>query len=325
VSASLEPTADRGRRNDRSSGDPDDAGSDEVVSDEDDVGSEAAEEFIRRHDWLIRFGRIGWAAKGVVYLLIGVLAFTIAAKPFAPTADGQADPSGAVATIAQQPFGGVLMWVMALGLLTYAAWRIVTVLLPARLSTHALARRVGYTASALTYLALALTAVSLARRPGSSGGSGRESQDAQVAQVTRSVMEWTGGRWLVGLAGLVVIGVGLYFLYKGVSASFEDDLEHRSVGPFSWTIIRTMGRVGWVGRAVMMALIGVFLVAAAIDYDPSEARGLDDSLRRVADSSIGVVLVYVVAIGLVLYGAYCIVSTPARRLVATDDDAVDPS
>lgn len=288
----------------------------------DDVGSEAVEQFVHRHPWMVKFARIGWAAKGVVYLLTGVLAFVVAAAPFRESSSNaeQADPSGAIAKIAEQPFGTFLLWSMAVGLIVYALWRFVTVILPAGTDAHAVLRRVGYAVSGIIYVALAITAIALARRSGSSDGG--QSQDTQVSELTADVLAWTGGRFLVGLVGLVLIGIGAYFFWKGVTASFEKELEHRSVGPFSWRVIRAMGRVGWIGRATMMALIGVFVTRAAIRFDPDEARGLDDSLRRVADSSIGMVVVYVVAVGLVLYGAFCIISTPVQKLVATDEDTV---
>lgn len=294
---------------------------------DDDVGSDAAEEFVQRHPGVVTFARVGWAAKGVVYLLTGLLAFTIAAdggnSSQSGGSSGQADPSGAVATIAQQPFGQLLMWIVAAGLFLYAAWRIVTVLLPADVDGHSVLRRVGYSVSAATYIALGVTAVSLATKPGSSGsGDGGSSQDSQVTKVTQSVMEWPAGRWLVGLGGLVVIGIAVYFGYKAYTASFEKELEHRSIGPFSWHVVRIMGRVGWIGRSAMMALIGVFVTRAAIQFDPDEARGLDDSLRRVADDTLGMVLVLVVALGLTLYGAFCILTSPARKVVATDEDTV---
>lgn len=287
---------------------------------DDDVGSDHLEQFVHRHPGFVKVARVGWAAKGVVYLLTGLLAFTVAANPFGGGGtEGQAAPSGAVATIAEQPFGEILLWVLAAGLFLYAAWRLLTVFLPADLDLHAVLRRIGYTVSAAVYVALGLAAVSLARRPGSSSGGG--SQDSRVTEITTSVMEWTGGRWLVGVAGVVVVGIGIYFAWKGVSGSFEKQLEHRRVGPLSWNALRNMGRAGWLGRAVMMALIGVFVTRAAIQFDPNEAQGLDDSLRRVADDPFGTVLVVVVALGLTLYGAFCIVSTPVRKLVASDDDS----
>jgi fumarate reductase subunit D len=289
----------------------------------DEIGSDTAEAFVRRHPGLIDLGRIGWVAKGIVYGLTGVVAVMVAVDPYG-SSDDEASQSGAVAQIARQPFGEVFLWVVIVGLLLYAAWRLVTVILPADNDGSAWVRRVGYTASAITYLALAVTAFSLARKPGSAGGGGSGSgsggEDAQVEKVTRSVMEWTGGRYLVGIAGLVVIGIGCAFLWKGVSASFEKQLAHRSVGPIPYDGLVVMGRIGWGGRAVMMGLIGVFLTRAAIRFDPNDARGLDDSLRAAADSSVGRILVLAVAAGLIVYGAYCIVSAPARRLVASDDD-----
>lgn len=293
-----------------------------------DVGSDRLEEFVDRHPGVVTIARVGWAAKGVVYVLIGLLAFTVAADPFgwrSASGSGEADPSGAIATIARQPFGTVLLWAVGIGLLLYALWRLVTVVLPADLDAHAVLRRVGYTVSAATYVVLGLSALSLALHPGSSGGGGAQgqssqSQDSQVTTATNAVMEWTGGRWIVGVAGVVVVGIGGYFLWKAATASFEKQLERRSVGPLSWNVVRNMGRVGWIGRAVMMGLIGVFVTRAAIQFDPDEARGLDDSLRRVADDSFGMVLVLVVALGLVLYGGFCIVSAPLRKLVPTDED-----
>jgi hypothetical protein len=291
---------------------------------DDEVGSDATEEFIQRHPGIVEFARVGWAAKGIVYLLTGILAFTVAADPNggAGGQGSQADPSGAVSKIAQQPYGSVLLWAMAVGLFVYAAWRIVTVLLPADLDGHAVLRRIGYSVSAAVYVGLGLTAVSLATRPGSAGGGDGQGQDSQVTTITRSVMEWPAGRWLVGLGGLVVIGIGVYFAWKGISGSFEKELSHRSIGPLSWNVIRGMGRIGWLGRAVMMVLIGVFVTRAAINFDPNDARGLDDSLRRVADNDLGMVLVVIVAVGLALYGAFCIVSSPARKVVATDEETV---
>lgn len=286
----------------------------------DDVGSDATERFVREHRWVVHAARVGWAAKGVVYLLTGVLAFTVALAPFRDDAAAeQADPVGAIAKIAEQPFGTALLWLMAVGLVVYALWRLVTVLLPAELDGHSVLRRVGYVVSALTYLALAFTAVTLARHSGSASG---ETQDSQVSQATADVLAWTGGRTLVGLAGMTLIGIAVYFLWKGVSASFERELHHRSVGPFSWRAVRALGRIGWIGRATMMALIGLFVTRAAIEFDPDEASGLDDSLRRVADTTVGTALVDVVAVGLVLYGVFCVVSAPIQKLVATDEDTV---
>ena len=290
-------------------------------SDDGRVGSDAAEAFLHRHPWVVDVGRVGWLAKGVVYTLTGVLAMTVVADPFEVSTD-EANQMGAVAEIAQQPFGEALLWVMAIGLFVYAAWRIVTVVMPADTDGHALLKRIAYLVSAIVYVFLALTAISFARHPGTSGTASTEGEDAKIERFTADVMGWTGGRWLVGLIGLVVIGIGVYFFVKAVTGKFEKDLEHKSVGPLSWDVIRAMGRIGWIGRAAMMSLIGVFLVRAAQRFDPNEASGLDDSLRRIADDSLGVALVFVVAIGLIVYGVFCLVTVTTQKLVATDDRTV---
>jgi hypothetical protein len=285
------------------------------------VGSDTAEAFLHRHPWVVGVGRVGWFAKGVVYALTGVLAMTVVADPF-DVSGGEANQTGAIAKIAQQPFGELLLWAMAIGLFVYAAWRLVTIALPADTDGHAILKRVGYAVSAFVYVVLGITAISLARQPGSSGDATTEGEDSRIGTFTADLMSRSGGRWLVGLIGLVVIGIGVYFFVKAVTRKFEQELEHRSVGPFSWEAIRTMGFVGWIGRAAMMGLIGVFLVRAAVQFDPNEARGLDDSLRRVADHSFGVVLVFVVAVGLILYGAFCMITAPTQKLIATDDRTV---
>jgi len=288
----------------------------------DNLGSDGAAAFVRRHRWVVTLGRVGWVAKGVVYALTGVLALTLATDYIGATHDSdEANQTGAVSKVAQQPFGTTLLWLLAIGLFIYAAWRIVTVVLPADNDTAAWLNRIGYTVSAIVYIGLALTAISLARQPGTAASETSQQEDATIEQFTADVLGWSGGRLLVGVLGLVVIAIGFVFAWKGISASFTKHLEKRSVGPFDWEVVKAMGRIGWVGRGVMMALIGWFLLRAAVQFDATEARGLDDSLRRVADSSVGVILVLVVAVGLLVYGAFCIITASSVKLVASDDRA----
>lgn len=290
------------------------------------AGSTTIEAFVRRHPWVVAAGRVGWFAKGAVYLLTGVLALTVVADPFG-VSGGEADQTGAVAKIAAQPFGEALLWTTGLGVFVYAAWRVVTVSLPATIDGHSMLKRVGYAASAALYIVLGLTAISLARHPGSPGTASAPSEDSRIGALTRDVMGWrwggwSGGRWLVGLAGLIVMAVGLYFLAKALTGRFEREVEHRPVGPCSWSTIRVLGMVGWTGRSAMMLLIGVFVLRAAVQFDPAEAHGLDDSLRRVADDSLGVLLVGAVGFGLIAYGLFCVLTAGSQKLLATDDRTV---
>jgi hypothetical protein len=283
------------------------------------VGSDQAEAFVRRHPWIVTFGRIGWVAKGVVYGLTGLLALKLGTDQIGGTQDSdEANQSGAISKIAQQEYGPTLLVLLALGLFVYAAWRIVTVLLPADNEGKAWLNRLGYTISAIVYVALGVSAILLARDPGKADETGRR-EDAKVEQFTADMLGWTGGRYLVGLIALILIGVGTAFAWRGIGGSFAKQVEHRPVGPFSWKVIHAMGVVGWVGRGAMLGLIGWFVMRAAVEFDASEAHGLDESLRRVSDTTPGTALVLAVAVGLVVYGAFCLVTVPTVKLVASDD------
>jgi hypothetical protein len=284
-------------------------------------GSESVESLAQRHPELIVLARIGWLAKGLVYGLVGVLAFKIAldtAEPPAATTGGdptgaEASQSGAISEIARSSLGEIALWAVAIGLALYVLWRVVSILLPASPTVKAWATRAAYAISALVYAFLAFSAVSFAR----SGQSSRESENARVESFTRDFMDNSGGRWLVGLFGAVLVAIGVFFAYRAVTADFEDELEG-GVGPVSREHLVRLGQIGWLGRAAMMGLIGLFLVRAAVQFDPAEAEGLDGALHRLAQTSWGPFAVAAVGVGLVLYGVYCVLSAPVQRLKSAD-------
>jgi Domain of Unknown Function (DUF1206) len=211
---------------------------------------------------------------------------------------------------------------VAAGLLIYASWRIVTAVLPAENAAHAWFTRLGYGVSAVVYALLAWSAFSFVSNRSSGGetsGEGTESEDAKVERFTREVMSHVGGRWLVAIGGVLLIALGIYFARKGTRAQFEDQLAGRGVGPLSYRHLVLLGRIGWVGRGLMVALIGTFLIRAATNFDPNEAQGLDGALRRTVESGLGAVFVVVVAVALIVYGAYCAASAPQRRLASADE------
>jgi hypothetical protein len=284
------------------------------------TGSEKVEHVARRHPGLVMLGRLGWVAKGLVYGVFGVLAVQIAldasGREQGNAAEQEASQTGAVAEIADTSFGEVVLYVVAAGLLLYALWRVISVLLPAESSAKAWLTRVGYLVSAAVYTLLAWTALSFARHGGSS--SAAEGEDAKVERFTRDLMEKSGGRWLVGAVGVLVIAIGLFFAIKGLQAKFRDELEPRDVGPIRHESIVTLGRVGWVGRAIVVSLVGWLLVRAAVRFRPDEAKGFDGALREVTDSGLGVALVWFAAIALVVYGLFCVISAPRQRLKGAD-------
>jgi hypothetical protein len=283
-------------------------------------GSDHVARAVNRNPVLVTFGRIGWVAKGIVYAILGFLAFAVAVNGGA--SEDEASPSGALEKIGRSSAGSTLLVILAVGLAIYALWRLVTALLPGDDDAKAWAARAGYLVSAAMYGFLAWTAYSISQSTSSSGqaaGGGAGDDDATVSRWTADLMGHTGGRWLVGVVGVGLIVLAAVFAYRGATRDFEDDLDHAGVGPVSYRTIVRLGMVGWIARGVIVALIGVFLLRAAIDYDPDQARALDDALRRTAGSSWGAVLVALTGVGLILYAAFAIVSAPRQRLQGPRD------
>ena len=283
-----------------------------------DVGSQQAERFTREHPGLVKFCRLGWAAKGAVYVLVGVLALFIALDSRSAggsgSSDQEASPGGAIAQIAESAGGALLLYVIAAGLVLFSTWRIISVMLPASNDMKSWLNRIGYLVSAGTYLLLAWTAVSFARYP----GGGQESEDSKIETFTADLLGKSYGRALVFVIGAVLICIAAAFLWKAITASFTSQLASGGVGPFSHDTIVLMGRIGWVGRTAMMGLVGFFICRAAVQFDAEDAQGLDGSLRHATESGIGTALVLVVAFGLFVYGLFCVISAPRRLLVAAD-------
>jgi Domain of Unknown Function (DUF1206) len=268
------------------------------------------------HPGIVKFGRAGWFAKGVIYVVAGVLALLIAAKASAwssavTTPDEEASPTGALKTIAQISGGALLMWALAGGMLVYAAWRVVSALLPGGTDAKAWAVRIGYLISAVIYTTFALTAISLAR-------SARANADgnAKVTSMSASVMEHAGGRFVIGVVGAITIAAGLYRLGKGVRGDVTDELDLSALSPQRRRWTERLGVVGEIGRALGIGLIGFFLLRAAVTYDAAQATGLDGALRRLAIETWGLVIVVAIGVGFAAYGLFCLATFTHRELQA---------
>ncbi len=267
------------------------------------------------HPAVVKLGRVGWLAKGVIYVLAGLLAVVLVIRSFGwSTIAGtpeEASPTGAIKEVAHSTGGPLLLWALALGLFLYAAWRAVTALLPGSTDAKGWATRIGYLVSAVLYATFGLTAVSLARSSRAAANGNKK-----VTDLTARVMSNGAGRWLIGIVGVIALGAALYRAAKGLKVDVDDelDLTGMSAGRVRWT--RSLGAIGEVGRGVAIGLIGLFLIRAAVTFDPNEATGLDGALRRVANDWWGVVLVAIVGIGFIAYGVFCVMTFPRRRLQA---------
>ena len=277
------------------------------------VGQLAAE-----HPGVVRFGRIGWFAKGVVYVIAGVLALFVAAKASgwstSTTGDQEASPTGALKTVAHASGGSLLMWLLAVGMLIYAAWRIVSAVLPGGTGAESWVKRIGYVVSAIIYITFALTAIALARSTNSTEGNA--DGNAKVTTMSGRMMEHTGGRIVVGVVGVIIIAAGIYRIIKGARIDVDDELDLSGMSPERRTWTSRLGALGEVGRGIGMGLIGFFVLRAAVTYDATEATGLDGALRRLATETWGVLVVVIVGLGFAAYGAFCIATFTRRRLQA---------
>lgn len=250
-------------------------------------------------EWLARFG---YAAKGTVYTLVGLLALQAAFSGRQAT-----DSRGALAMVLDQPLGRALLAIIAVGLFGYALWRLVSATLNPE--NRGGWTRAAYAVTAAIYAGLALEAARLAAGMAQGGGGGD-----RTSHWTARALSQPLGKWLVVLAGLVIAGYGLRQLYKAYTVELDRRLDLGAMDPDArrWTI--RAGRFGMAARGVVFGIIGIFLVLAALHTNPSEARGLGGALRTLERQPYGPWLLGVIAGGLVAYGAYEIVNARYRRI-----------
>jgi fumarate reductase subunit D len=250
--------------------------------------------------------RAGFVSRGVIYGIVGVLALKLAIG-----AGGKAtDQGGALKTIAHQPFGKVMLIVVAIGLAGYSLWRLLHALLghgPEK-SDDAF-DRVAALGSGIAYGVICAIAVKILLEPGSGKGT-----SGSTPKAAGGVLGWPAGVWLVGLAGAVVVGVALFQAYRGVTTDFLKDAKTERMGETTRRWYTRIAIVGHLARTVVFGLIGVFLIKAAVDYNPSKAVGLDGALAKLVNQSYGSVLLGVVASGLVAFALYSLADARYRRI-----------
>lgn len=261
------------------------------------------------HPWFERLARFGIAAKGVVYFVVGLLAAQAAFGSGGKTTDTK----GALFTIVSQPFGKFLLALIAIGMIGYALWRITEAVLDPEhahesLSAKRVVQRIGYGFSGLVYAGLAFTAIKLVAGTESSN-SGNATQDW-----TARVLSQPFGQWLVGIAGAIVIGVGLKYLYEAYKEKFYRDLQQQAMNQGERTWARRVGRFGIAARGIVFTIIGVFLIVAAVQADAREAKGFGDALATLASQPFGPWLLGVVALGLIAFGIYCLFEARYRQI-----------
>ena len=256
-----------------------------------------------RGPWAERLGRFGFAAKGVLYGVVALIAIQVAVGE-----EGRPeDKGGALQLVAEQPFGEILLGILAAGLGGYALWRLIEAALGPKDEdgAKALGKRFVSLFKGLIYAGLCAVAIGILA--GSGSGGARSEKEA-----TSTLLELPAGVWLVTAAGVGLVIVALFNGYRGVTLKFCDDLRGMSATEERW--VKRIGVLGHLARLVVFGLMGIFLVKAALEYDPKEAVGLDGALLELARQPLGPFLLGLVAAGLFAYGLFCLAQARYREL-----------
>ncbi|MXP19936.1 DUF1206 domain-containing protein [Gordonia sp. HNM0687] len=255
--------------------------------------------------WFERAARAGYIVTGLLHLLIAYIVVRIAFGD-----GGSADNSGALAVFAGEPGGQVALWVAAVAFVALALWRLAEAILGGKANESGSGDdglsgwfdRGKALALCILYFGLAWSAANFAM------GSG-ESSGRQNASMSARLMQHTGGKVLLVIVGLVILAVGGYFVYKGVTRNFLDDLR-RGGGE----IVTTTGIIGYAAKGVVIGGAGVLVIVAAIRADPTKAAGMDAAVKTLAGLPAGQLLLILAAIGLAAYGVYCFVMSRWARM-----------
>jgi hypothetical protein len=250
--------------------------------------------------------RVGLIAYGVVHILIGWLALQIA---WGKSASKSADVSGALRTLADEPFGKILLWLVAVGLMALALWQASEAIwgYRKREGVQRFRKQVTTGVKAVLYAALGVSAASVAL------GSGSWSSQSQQ-QATSGVLAWPAGQVIVVVTGLIIIGVGLAGVVKGVKKSFTEEIDTSSMPPVARKGVARLGQVGYIAKGVALGMVGGLLSYAALTFERQRAPGLDGALQTILAQPFGRFLLTAVALGFAAFGVFAMLESRYRRM-----------
>jgi hypothetical protein len=249
--------------------------------------------------------RGGFITYGIIHLLLAWLALQVA---FGDSGK-EGDQSGALQSLAGNGFGKVLLVVIVIGMVGLAIWQALSAIIGEKGQTgkRAIAERVISGIRAIVYLWLAWTAVKVIRGANSSSANNTKNKSS-------SLMSHTGGRWLIGLIGLVILGIGIGLIVYALKKEFEKRLKMQQMPAAVRKSTRRLGMAGYSAKGVAYGITGVLVVIAAVKYDPSKARGLDAALKTLTGHSYGPWLLVLIALGIAAFGVFCFVQAKYRKV-----------
>ncbi|KZZ85156.1 DUF1206 domain-containing protein [Bacillus sp. SJS] len=249
--------------------------------------------------WIRRLGRFGYMAQGLVYGLIGILAFMAAIGAGGKTTDTK----GMLQSLPGMPLGELLLWIIGIGLIGYSIWGIVKCFTdPENKGSDAkgIAIRIGYLISAGIYGSIAFNAIKIAVNGGGLGGGSEQSMSAKL-------LSQPYGQWVIAIIGAIIIGYGIYEFISGYKEKFMTKFRASEMSLHERKIARNSGKMGLIARGIVLAMIGFFFIEAAYTADPSQNKGLDGALSELSSQPFGQWMLGAVALGLILYGVYGVI------------------
>ena len=247
--------------------------------------------------------RAGLTARGIIYILIGWVAILVA---FGHGAH-EADQEGALQLLAGKPYGSVSLWLLGAGFAAYALWRLSEAAFGVTGDKSGAGPRLKSLARAAVYAGFAYLTFKVIS--GTQGSQSREQQD-----FTAKAMQHPGGRWLVGLIGLIVVIIGAVLAAQGIRRTFMKYLRTSQMSPRTRRTVRLLGMIGTTARGVVFALVGVLVIDAAVTHSPSKSGGIDKALLTLRDQPFGVVLLLLAALGLLIFGVYGLCEARWRKV-----------
>lgn len=269
-------------------------------------GKKAAKQAVY-NPWMERLTRLGYAVKGFLYIAIGFIAIASAlGKSRTP-----ADQLGAISTFARLPGAEPLLWIILVGLISYALWGVVRAVMdPLHKGTElkGLLARGGYLISAATYASFVLPTYDLIR------GSRHSANSNSTAELVSRVMNMPMGRWIVGAIGVAAVAAGLYQIYSGIKENYDEVFKPYRLSAEQLKVARQVGRFGTIARGIVFGLVGFFIAVAAWQANPGHAQGFSGALKYLAQQPYGLYLLLVVALGLIAFGIYSFMNAAWFRM-----------
>lgn len=252
-----------------------------------------------------RLGRIGLVGKGVVHAVLGILVLQLA------LGDPSGDPStgGAVEWLADQPFGRFLLVALTASLFAMAIWQGINALTGDPVEGDEPADRAQFAAKAVGYLVVAIAALTATWSAWTAGDAAGGNGGSTEQEAASTVFDWPAGRWLVVAAGLAIIAVAVVAVKRHVLD--QEYLRRLDGSRPHW--VEPLGRLGYLARSIIYGIVGTFFVQAGLTHDPAEAQGMSAAVAELADGGWTRLLLWVVALGFLAYGAFSVAEARYRR------------